>query len=315
MREKIAVLLLNLGGPDSLAAIRPFLYNLFSDREIIKLPLQPALAWFIARGRSKKVAVRYQAIGGKSPILDLTKEQAAAVETSLNRDGERSYKVSVGMRYWHPLIPEAVEQIAAGEFDRLIVVSLFPHYSRATTGSCLTILNKALAEHSPPPATVIESWYDNPGYLDALADTVEEGLAGFADRGGVKVIFSAHALPQEFIEQGDPYEQHLRSTIAGVTERVAGLDWTLTFQSRSGPVKWMEPQTDASIAALGESGCKKMLIVPISFVSDHIETLYEIDIMYRDLALEHGVTEFIRSPSLNSRPKFIEALAGLVRNR
>lgn len=319
MDEKIAVLLLNLGGPDSIRSIKPFLRNLFSDREIIRLPMQPLLARIIARSRSKKVADRYQAIGGKSPILGLTKEQASALEDDLNGDSERrQFKTYIGMRYWHPLIGDAVDRIMADGADRVIVLSLFPQYSRATTGSCIKELNQALSKTDVNlKIDIIDEWYDNPDYLDALAESVSEGLARFSpeNRSEVQVLFSAHALPQEFVDQGDPYPDQLRITIEGINERIGRLNWHLAYQSRSGPVKWMEPQTDRTIIKLADSGVSHILIVPISFVSDHIETLYEIDIMYQELAQAHGVTEFHRSPSLNSRPAFIKALAGLVKER
>lgn len=279
--------------------------------------MQPLLARIIARSRSKKVAERYRAIGGKSPILELTQEQASALETALN-EGSQQFKIYVGMRYWHPLIGEAVTRILADGNDHLVVLSLFPHYSRATTGSCLNELSRALAGNgSRLKVDIIDQWYDNPDYLNALAETINEGLLQFSveDRDKVQILFSAHALPQEFVDQGDPYPKQLQATIDGVMKRIGRYDWHLAYQSRSGPVKWMEPQTDAIIVGLAEEGHKHILAVPISFVSDHIETLYEIDIMFKELAAAHGVAEFRRSPSLNSRPAFIAALARLVKQR
>lgn len=318
MDEKIAVLLLNLGGPDSIQSIKPFLRNLFSDREIIRLPFQPLMARMIARSRSKKVAERYQVIGGKSPILELTNEQASTLETLLNRGADATFKTYVGMRYWHPFISDAVDRIIADDTRHLVVLSMFPHYSRATTGSCINELTKALKNSDGAlKVEVIDAWFDNADYLDALAETVIEGLAQFsaADKAKVQVLFSAHALPQEFVDQGDPYPEQLQITINGVVDRVGPIDRHLAYQSRSGPVKWMEPQTDATIIRLAAEGHKHILAVPISFVCDHIETLYEIDIMYRELAEAQGIVEFRRSPSLNSRPAFIKALAGLVEGR
>lgn len=321
MTDKIALLLLNLGGPDSTAAIRPFLLNLFLDREIIRLPLQPLLARVIAASRSKKVAARYQAIGGGSPITKITYEQAGSLEALLNKDAKKrdlEVKAYVGMRYWHPLIEETVERVIADGFSKLIVLSLFPHYSRATTGSCVNELNRALKKlKADIEVDIIDKWYDEPLYLDALAQTVTEELARFdvSDKRQVQILFSAHALPQEFVDQGDPYPRHLQATVDGVMARVGKFAWHIAFQSRSGPVKWMEPQTDVTIVKLAAAGKRHILIVPISFVSDHIETLYEIDVMYKKLAEEHGVVEFKRSPSLNCRQSFIKALAGLVEER
>jgi len=321
MPKKIAVLLLNLGGPDSIPAIKPFLTNLFLDRQIIRLPLQPIMARLIARGRAKKVAMRYEVIGGKSPILDLTNEQADSVKKALNDTGEItdvnvSFEAFVGMRYWHPLIGDVVNEIKKTDFDELIVLSLFPHYSKATTGSCVHEFETTLGK-SDLKVEVIDRWFDQPLYLDALAETIKEGLNEFPEelRKEVQVLFSAHALPQEFVDDGDPYPEHLQATIDGVLKRTGELNWHLSYQSRSGPVKWMEPQTDAEIKRLASEGHTSILAVPISFVSDHIETLFEIDIMYKELANEHGIKEFKRSPSLNSRPTFIKALSEMIWER
>ena len=307
--KPFAILLLNLGGPDTISAIRPFLLNLFSDRSIIKLPLQPMTARIIARSRARKVAARYLAIGGGSPILKLTREQAQKLEEALKKTG-KDCRVYVGMSYWHPFIREAVEQIEKDGFKQVIALSMFPHYSGATTGSCLMELENVLKKSkSDLKVAAIQSWYDDKGYIDALAASVEEGLARFSE--SPMVLFSAHALPQDFVDRGDPYPKHLDSTIQSVLDRIGPVKWSLSFQSRSGPVKWMEPQTDNVIKEMGESGVKNLLVVPISFVSDHIETLYEIDIQYKKLALDHGVEKFERSPSLNSSSLFIEALASI----
>ncbi len=321
MSKKIAVLLLNLGGPDSIPAIKPFLTNLFLDRQIIKLPIQPIFARLIARGRAKKVAMRYEVIGGKSPILDLTNEQADLIKKTLNDTSEISgsdivFETFVGMRYWHPLIGDTVKEIKDGDFDELVVLSLFPHYSKATTGSCVHEFESAFGK-SDLKVEVIDRWFDQPAYMDAVAETIKVGLEEFPkeSRKDVQVLFSAHALPQEFVDDGDPYPEHLRSTIDGVLERTGELNGHISYQSRSGPVEWMEPQTDKEIKRLAAEGYESILAVPISFVSDHIETLFEIDIMYKELAVEHGVKNFKRSPSLNSRPTFIKALSELVWER
>ncbi len=306
---------MNLGGPDSLQAIRPFLVNLFSDRQIIKLPLQPVLARLIARSRAKKVVARYQAIGGGSPILRLTKEQSEGAAAALIADGYEC-QAYVGMNYWHPFIKEAVDAAVAAGYQRIVAISLFPHYSRATSGACVRDLKKAVAGVSSPlKLQIIDRWYDEPLYIKAMAETVEDGLAEFsaAERRDLKVVFSAHSLPKDFIDQGDPYCDHLQATVDGVIKETGPLDWELTYQSRSGPVEWLEPQTDAALVELGKAGVKNVLVVPISFVSDHIETLYELDIMYSELAKAHGVVKYKRSPALNSRPSFIKALAELVK--
>ncbi len=311
--EPFAVLLLNLGGPDTISAIRPFLQNLFSDRSIIKLPIQPITARIIARSRARKVAARYLAIGGGSPILKLTQDQAQKLEEALKKTG-KDCRAYVGMSYWHPFIREAVDEIEKDGFKQIIVLSMFPHYSGATTGSCLLELESILNKRkSSLKVGAIQSWYDDKRYLDALAESVEDGLTRFTE--SPTVLFSAHSLPQDFVDRGDPYPKHLDATIQGVLDRIGPVKWSLAFQSRSGPVKWMEPQTDNVIKEMGDSGVKNLLVVPISFVSDHIETLYEIDIQYKKQALDHGVEKFERSPSLNSSSLFIEALAGITSKR
>ena len=320
----IGVLLLNLGGPDSLESVRPFLFNLFSDRDIIKLPvpsfLQRGLAWTIAALRSKKVIGYYRMIGGSSPILDITRVQAEALERFLNSElqtlnSELKYRVYFGMRYSQPFIKDVVKKIIDDAIKKVIVLPLFPHYSQATTGSSFKEVRRALkvfgVEGSVFKVTYIERWYDHPKYLTALSEKIEEGLDKFDNPEKVKVIFSAHSLPKSFIDKGDPYLRHLNETISDVVTRIRPISWHLSFQSRSGPVKWLEPSTDVIINKLAEEGCKKILIVPISFVSDHLETLYEIDILYRKMAEEMGVV-LKRAESLNASPKFIDALGEIV---
>ncbi|MCK4267898.1 MAG: ferrochelatase, partial [Actinomycetia bacterium] len=212
--KPFAVLLLNLGGPDSIASIRPFLQNLFSDKSIIKLPLQPLTARLIARSRAKKVAARYLAIGGGSPILKLTREQAKGVEENLNKAGLKC-RAYVGMSYWHPFIYEAIDQIVKDGYEQVVAVSLFPQYSAATSGACLMELQSVVKKKaSHLKEAVIQSWHDDPGYLDALAASIKEGLEKTGDN--PTILFSAHGLPEDFVARGDPYPQHLEETIKGV---------------------------------------------------------------------------------------------------
>ncbi len=312
-KKPFAVILLNLGGPDTVAAVRPFLKNLFSDRNIIRLPMQPVLARIISRRRAKTVVERYKAIGGGSPILKLTQEQAAGVEAGLKEAGFdcRAY---VGMSYWHPFIHDSIDRVISDGFEQILEFSLFPHYSIATTGSCIGEVKKSLSRHKRAiNLAVIDSWYDDEGYIEALTESVRAGLEKFPAEGRdrVTVLFSAHSLPQEFVDRGDPYPQQIEATVKGVLARQKLHGWRLAYQSRSGPVKWMEPQTDVVIEELGAAGVKQLLVVPVSFVSDHIETLYEIDIMYKELAQASGIEKFERSPSLNSSEKFIKALVGI----
>ncbi len=320
---KTGILLLNLGGPDSLEAVRPFLYNLFSDRDIIRLGpsfLQKPLAWLISTLRSKHSMDMYSHIGSKSPILEITKAQAALLEKTLNDstapDSENAFKVYIGMRYWHPFIKDTLEEITRDGIRRLIVLSLYPHYSKATTGSSVDDFKRQIVGREFD-IQYINEWPDFPPYVDALAELVAKGTSQFQGK-DFDLLYSAHSLPESFIKEGDPYLDHIKLTIHKVNERLAsdpyditGLKWHLSFQSKTGPVKWLEPSTEDTIKKLAERGCRNLLVVPISFVSDHIETLYEIDIEYRELAEKYGIS-LIRSESLNTSDKFILALNKLI---
>ena len=312
-----ALILLNMGGPDSLEAVEPFLYNLFSDRELIQLPagalLQKPFAKIISHFRAKKVVENYRIIGGKSPLLEWTQKQAAGIAERLE-----NVRPFVVMRYWHPFADQVVEEIKQAGIEKAVVLSMYPHYTGATTGSSVGDFKRAAAKHYPElDYRLIEDWYDWPGYLDSLANRVREGLEQFHDmlRDQVQILFSAHALPQKFIDRGDPYQQQVEATVRGVMERVGDFSWRIAYQSRSGPVKWMEPGTEEMIQQLGAAGQQSLLMVPVSFVSDHIETLEEIDIQYRNLAAESGFQHFHRAPSLNDHEDFLSAMAELVKEQ
>jgi len=327
--NKIGVVLLNLGGPDSLQAVRPFLYNLFSDREIIRLGpafLQKPIAKLISTLRSGKTEHMYSQIGGKSPILDITTAQAKALEKMLNESrGERpfaptlNFKVYIGMRYWQPYVKDTVDKIIQDGIEHLIVLSLYPHYSKATTGSAIADFKKAVAElqiiNDKFQIQYIDRWYDFPPYIDSLAELISEGMKEFKGN-DFEILYSAHSLPQSFIDEGDPYLEHINATIAAVNSSLVTrhsllLKWHLSFQSKTGPVKWLEPSTGETIIRLAKEGCKNLLVVPVSFVSDHIETLYEIDILYKKLAEKHGIN-LARCRSLNTYDKFILAMKQLI---
>jgi ferrochelatase len=315
MAEKTAVLLLQMGGPDSLEAIEPFLYNLFSDRDIIRIGpafVQPLIARFISRRRARKVSAYYRQIGGKSPIRQLTEQQAASLQAALGDD----YRCFVAMRYSHPDTTEALAAIAQAGISKIIALSLYPHYSRATTGSSINELKRGLATARKNfTVNYITEFYNHPTYIAALSEKIATALAGFPDRSNVQLVFSAHGLPQSFIDSGDPYLEHIQQTVRLTMENFSDVSHHLAFQSRAGPVKWLEPSTEETIATLAQTGCSQLLMVPISFVSDHIETLYEIDIQYRDEAKAMGLNDFRRTEALNSSPAFISCLAELVRSQ
>ncbi|MGE5893891.1 MAG: ferrochelatase [bacterium] len=309
----LGVLLLNLGGPDTQAAVRPFLYNLFSDRDIIRLGpsfLQEPIARLISLTRAPKTRSYYALIGGGSPIERITRQQAKALEDTLKPHG--GFRVYVGMRYWHPFIGDTVDAMQRDGIQECLALSLYPHYSVATTGSAYSELQRCLERH-PLNCSFAGPWYDSPLYINAVTDTVVKALSGHTKE--INLLYSAHSLPQSFIDRGDPYVQHIKTTIDLVNRNLSQRGYRvksfLSYQSRSGPVKWLEPSTEAMIEELGREGVHEIIVVPISFVSDHIETLYEIDILYRELALKHGVI-LKRAESLNTTPLFIEALKDIV---
>jgi ferrochelatase len=313
------VLLFNLGGPETLADVRPFLYNLFSDPDIIRIRntmLRRTIAWLIAATRQNKSRELYRRIGGGSPLRRITDAQAAALEKRLAERGLAA-RVFVGMRCWKPTIDEAAERIAAAGLRRLVVLPLFPQYSFTTTGSCFNHFRRLAARLGLPgrmEIRYIDSWYREPLYLEAVAECIRDAQARFSDPdpAGIRLLYSAHSIPARYIDEGDPYLEQTRQTVALVDEQVEGrFPSMLAFQSKVGPVRWLGPATTDILSQLGRDGITRVLPVPISFVSDHIETLQEIDIEYRDLAAGAGIREFHRAPSLNVHPKFIEALAGI----
>ncbi len=309
MSPKTGVILLNLGGPDRLSSVRPFLYNLFSDRDIIRLGpsiLQRPLAFWISLLRSRKSKKTYKLIGGFSPLRIITEAQAEALSERLKHKG---VKVYVGMRYWHPSIPEAVEEIKRDGITHLISLCLYPHYSIATSGSSIKELQRSL-KGSGIFLKIIRSWPDNPLYIKALKENILRALKELKDPEKAHILFSAHSLPVAFIERGDPYVDELMKTVRALTGDI-NLSWHLSYQSRSGPVKWLSPSTEEKLKELAGLSVKEVLTVPISFVSDHIETLYEIDIYYREMAKSLGI-ELYRTESLNTNPTFIEALYHMV---
>jgi ferrochelatase len=308
-RGGIGVLLLNLGGPDSPQAVRPFLLNLFSDRMIIPLGppfLQRPLAWLIATLRAPKARRAYALIGGASPLKEITLGQARALQEVLP---EGFSSVKVGMRYWRPFIQEALEELKVEGVRRLLALSLYPHYSVATTGSALAELKRLLEERFKGTFELraITQWPTEPHYVQALKEAIGEGLR--ASSQGAVVLFSAHALPESFIRRGDPYVEHLEATIGALTEGEP-YRWMLCYQSRTGPMRWLSPSTEEALRELAAEGVKEVLVVPLSFVSDHIETLYEIDILYKSLAEGLGL-RLRRTPGLNTHPGLIQALRAL----
>ncbi len=306
---KIAIILFNLGGPDSLDAVQPFLRNLFSDPAIIALPtwLRLPLARFISSRRTPKAKHIYAQIGGSSPILGQTEAQARALEAAL--EGQHDWRGYVCMRYWHPMTDAVVGSVKRFAPDRVVLLPLYPQFSTTTTGSSFKAWNDA-AKFGVPTAEVT-SYPTETGFIAASVDLVKQGLAD-AGAGAKRVLFSAHGLPEKIIKAGDPYQSQVEQTAAAIAGKIDGLDWSVCYQSRVGPLKWIGPSTGDEIrrAAADKVG---VVLYPLSFVSEHSETLVELDIDYRRLAQQSGIATYIRVPTVGTHPLFIAGLANLVR--
>ncbi|WP_373480273.1 ferrochelatase [Geminocystis sp.] len=315
---RTGVLLLNLGGPEKLEDVRPFLYNLFSDPEIIRLPspwLQKPLAWLISTLRSKKSEANYKEIGGGSPLLQITEAQAQALQSQLFSQG-KDIQVYVGMRYWHPFTEEAIAKIKEDNIKKLVILPLYPQFSISTSGSSFRIIEE-MWKKDPDLQTIeytlIPSWHKDQGYLSAMVDLIKQELQHFENPDTVHIFFSAHGVPKSYVtEAGDPYQEEIEECTHLIMKTLNTANpHTLAYQSKVGPVEWLKPYTEDALKELGEKNIKNLLVVPISFVSEHIETLQEIDLEYREVAQEAGITNFKRVPALNTHPMFIEALTNL----
>jgi len=340
-KYRIAVFLLNLGGPETSEDVEPFLYNLFADPDIIRLPpaiggAQTALAWLIAKRRAPRSREAYDAIGGGSPITRFTNAQAQLLEDALNADeSPYDFRCYVAMRYWRPFTDEALDRAARDDCQSAVVLPLYPHFSISTTGSSLRALLAEMQASHPrlfASHTVVPSWHRSQGYVDVVAKLVANEVqklpaaASSEEEPAPVVLFSAHGVPVSYIEQqGDPYKRHIEETVDLVSQRVREIllarrrpprdspEFELSFQSRVGPVEWLRPYTDDALTGMAKRGVKRVVVVPISFVSEHIETLEEIDIEYREIAEAAGVQHWRRVPALNLDADFIAELKHQVR--
>jgi protoporphyrin/coproporphyrin ferrochelatase len=314
---RLAVVMFNLGGPDQLAAVEPFLFNLFNDRAIIGLP-QPwrrMLAWFVARRRAPVAREIYGRIGGGSPLLTNTIAQARALEQKLGDMGEvRAFPC---MRYWHPMAPAVARDVAAFKPDGIVLLPLYPQFSSTTTASSYDSWRQsAAAAGLHNPGRLICCYPGEPGFVNALAGLVRKGIQTAADAAHrpLRVLFSAHGLPKRIVERGDPYPAQVART-AQLVAKAAGLidgQWVICYQSRVGPLEWIGPSTDEEIRRAGSEGTR-LVVVPIAFVSEHSETLVELDMEYGHLAAKSGVPVYVRVPTVGTEPEFIEGLANMVR--
>ena len=310
---RTAVVLFNLGGPDGPAAVRPFLKALFSDPAIIGAPsiIRQPLAALIARVRERPAIANYAVMGGGSPILAETQAQAGNLEMVLREAmPEASIRTFIAMRYWKPLTPETAAAVAAFEPDEIVLAPLYPQFSTTTTASSFAAWREAY--HGPGRVHALCCWYDNPGLIEAHAARILRTWEG-AGRPRVRLLFSAHGLPEKIANSGDPYRWQVEATCAAVADRLGpNWDWQICYQSRVGPLKWLGPSTPEAIEAAGSEGIG-VLIDPIAFVSEHIETLVELDRDYAELAVRRGVPVYLRAPVVGIEPNFIQGLAGAIR--
>lgn len=313
---KIAVVLFNLGGPDSLQSVRPFLRNLFNDPAILPLPfpIRPLLASFISRRREKLAQDIYRRIGGRSPLLDQTEIQALALQNRLLQDGLQA-RCFIAMRYWNPLTQEALEKLYRWGAEEIVLLPLYPQYSTTTTGSSLREWQlQAEIRKINIPTHFIRSYPDDPGWVDAQAALLQRCLEGFSDSASLpRILFSAHGLPERVVAKGDPYPEEVAITVNEILNRIGKpeLDWVLCYQSKIGPVAWIGPSTESEIIRAGRDQ-KSLIVLPVSFVSDHSETLVELDLDYAELARRSGVPAYVRVPAVGDHPLFIDGLARLV---
>ena len=310
-----AVVLFNLGGPDSPAAVRPFLGNLFSDPAILRMP--SIARWFLSRliaSRRAPVAREiYARIGGRSPLLEQTEAQALALERELAAEGAR---VFVAMRYWHPMAPETASRVAEMKPDRIVLLPLYPQFSSSTTASSFDDWDRAAGEAGlDAPTHRICCYAEERGFIDTLVDLTRAGLAEIGGYRPPRVLFSAHGVPKKFVAAGDPYQDHVDRTVAAAVAGLGldGLDHVTCYQSRVGRLEWLGPYTDDEIRRAGAEGVP-LVVVPVAFVSEHSETLVELDMDYADLATECGVPEYIRVPTAGTDAAFVAGLARLARS-
>ena len=313
--SRLAVVLFNLGGPDAPNSVEPFLFNLFNDPAIIgtPAPLRWLLARLIARRRGPEAAEIYAKLGGKSPLLENTRLQAQALQARLG--GSESARVFIAMRYWHPMSLETAESVKAFAPDEIVLLPLYPQFSSTTTGSSLAEWRRAAAAVGlEAPTRAICCYPAEAGFIGAVADLTRAGIAEATAAGGVpRVLFSAHGLPQRVVDGGDPYQWQVEQTVAAVVTDLAmeDLDWSICYQSRVGPLKWIGPEIGEELERAAGDGVA-VVVVPVAFVSEHSETLVELDIQFCDRARELGLPAYVRVPTVSTRRAYIDGLAGLI---
>ncbi len=306
---KKAVILVNLGGPSNLDEVKDFLYNLFSDPDIFPLPslLQQTLAKAIAHFRTPKSKEYYKKIGGKSPILDETKKQAVSLQKEL---GDEFY-VTIAMRYSNPSIENAIDEILAKDIGNIIFFPLYPQFSFSTTLSAINELKRVIKrKKSAFDIKVVRNFYNHSMFISSWVELIRKYLKEKDDF----ILFSAHSIPQSMIEKGDTYQIEVEETVKTITNMLDHQSYKLAYQSKVGPTKWLEPFTEDILIELGRNRVRRVILVPISFVCEHSETLYELDIQSKEIAMKAGIKEYIRVETPGTHPTFIKALADIVKS-
>ncbi len=310
--DRIAVVLFNLGGPDKTEAVRPFLYNLFKDPNILRVPslLRRPIAWFIAAKRAKFAREVYERLGGKSPLLENTEQQADALQKKLLNYG--NYKVFVAMRYWHPFTEEVVASLEEFDPQKIILLPLYPQFSSTTTASSFDEWDRKSRKTRLKniPTIRICCYPDEPNFIAAHAGLIRTAYWDASESAKPRILFSAHGLPKKIIEEGDPYQWQVEKTVHSILAvmNIENADFSICYQSRVGPLEWLGPSTDEEIQRAGQDKVP-VVLVPVAFVSEHSETLVELDMEYGQLAKEQGVPIYIRVPALGVDASYIEGLA------
>ncbi len=319
---KTAVMICNMGGPDSLDEVEPYLLNIFSDPDIIDIPLPEFLRnrfvrWLL-RKRGPKIRDIYKKIGGRTPLNNITKQQAEALAVTLNKDKNSSFTVFTAMRYWHPLMEDVWQIILSQDFDKIVVLSLYPFYSTTTTGSMEKLIGRLTVESGVDDNKVcfIDRFGTHPGFIKVMVGQIKSELSAHPEDSYRDLLFSAHSVPMKRIKNGDPYQDEIEQAIAEIKKQLpADLNVHLSYQSKVGPVQWLSPATSDKIEELAANNVKSLLVYPLGFVADNSETIYEIDILYRELAQANGITKYNCIAALNTDQNFVDTLNTIIMAR
>lgn len=316
---RIAVLLINFGGPSTLATVKPFLYNLFSDPKVLNFPFaflyRKPLAWLISNMRDMTSREMYKKVGGISPLIPLTYLQGQELQKLFNRN-ELPIDVFIGFRYCKPFIEDSLNEICKRKYKKVVILPLYPQYSYTTIGSAkLAVDNWLKNDERPLDVYFINDWYKDEDYITSFSRLIKRSLENL-DLRSTEIIFSAHSIPVSNIENGDPYQKHIIETAAKIIETLNWKKkWHIAYQSKLSPIKWLEPSTDKVIEGIAAKNKNtNILIVPISFVCEHVETIFEIGVLYKEIAKKHGIKKFVRVPALNTDKYLIQALYNQVIN-